>query len=90
MSRIAPALVYLLCLLTSGACAVLLARSYLKSRSRFLIWIAVGFAALAINNLLLVVDLVLFPSIDLWIWREVAIAFCIGVMLVGLLWELDA
>ena len=90
MTRLLPALVYILCMLTSGACAALLARSYLRQRTRFLAWISVGFAALAANNLLLVADLVLLPSMDLWIWRQVALAVCIGVLLFGLLWEMEA
>jgi hypothetical protein len=90
MSILAPATVYLLCLLTSGACALLLLRSYGSARTRFLAWIAVGFVALAINNLLLVADLVLLPSVDLWLWRQLVLAICIGVLLFGLIWELGA
>jgi hypothetical protein len=90
MSRLAPAAVYILCLLTSGACAGLLARSYFRERTRFLAWVSAGFAALAVNNLLLVADLVLLPSIDLWIFRQIALGLCIAVLLIGLLWELEA
>jgi hypothetical protein len=90
MSRLAPAVVYILCLLTSGACAALLARSYLRNRTRSLAWISAGFAALALNNLLLVADLVLLPSVDLWVFRQTALGLCIVVLLIGLLWELGA
>lgn len=89
MTRLVPALVYVLCLLTSVACAVLLTRSFLRERSRHLAWIAGGFAALAANNLLLVADLVVFPTVDLWIIRQVALAICVGVLLFGLIWEMD-
>ncbi|HEY1928532.1 MAG TPA: DUF5985 family protein [Caulobacteraceae bacterium] len=90
MSGLGPAFVYVLCLLTSGACAALLARSYLRDRTRFLAWVCAGFAALALNNLLLVADLVLLPSVDLWIFRQIALGLCIAVLLIGLLWELEA
>lgn len=89
MTDIAPALVYLLCLATSTACAVLLARSYLRDRIRLLLWVSIGFAALAVNNLLLVADLVLLPTIDLWIWRQVAAGVGVVVLLLGFLWEVE-
>ena len=54
--RIAAA-VYILCFLTSAACALLLIRSYRRSRARLLLWSGVAFVALAANNLLLVIDL---------------------------------
>ncbi len=82
------ALIYLLCLLTSSLCAVLLARSYLRDRSRLLLWVALGFAALSVNNLLLVVDLLLLPNVDLWVLRQLAMGIAICVFLYGFLWEL--
>jgi hypothetical protein len=89
MSLLAPKLVYLLCLATSLACAMLLARAYGRSRHRLLLWCAVSFALLALNNLLLVADLVLFPTTDLWMWRQVAAAAALGVLLAGFIWERD-
>lgn len=89
MTAIGPGLVYLLCLATSAACALLLARSYLRDRARLLLWVAAGFAALAVNNLLLVADLILLPSVDLWIWRQVAAGVGIAVLLYGFLWEVE-
>ena len=53
--------VYILCALTSLACAVLLIRGYRRSRSRLLLWSCLGFVALAANNVLLFVDLVVVP-----------------------------
>jgi uncharacterized protein DUF5985 len=57
-----PGAVYILCFLTSAACAWLLGRSYLKSRTPLLLWSSVCFVFLALNNLLLVFDLVVWPS----------------------------
>jgi hypothetical protein len=57
-----PGAVYILCLLTSAACAWLLGRSYLKSRTPLLLWSSVCFVFLALNNLALVLDLVIWPS----------------------------
>jgi hypothetical protein len=58
--------VYVLCALTSLGCAGLLLRGYRVSRTRLLFWSSVCFAGLALNNLLLLVDLALLPtSVDL-------------------------
>lgn len=58
--------VYILCTLTSLGCAALLFRGYRQSRTRLLFWASVCFVGLAVNNLLLVVDLVFLPeAIDL-------------------------
>ena len=86
--NLGPALVYLLCLLTSTLCAVLLTRSYRRDRSRLLLWVALGFSGLALNNLVLVIDLLLLPTVDLWVWRQVATGAAICVFLCGFLSEL--
>ncbi|HWU14837.1 MAG TPA: DUF5985 family protein [Caulobacter sp.] len=84
---LAPQLVYLLCLATSLLCAGLLTRAYRRSRQPLLLWCAVSFALLALNNLLLVFDLVVFPARDLWLWRQMAAAAALGVLLYGFIWE---
>jgi hypothetical protein len=63
--------VYILCTLTSLGCAALLFRGYRQSRTRLLFWSSVCFVGLAANNVLLLVDLVLLPSVDLSIPRGV-------------------
>jgi hypothetical protein len=57
-----PGAVYILCFLTSAACAWLLGRSYRKSRTPLLLWSSVCFVFLALNNLVLVFDLVVWPA----------------------------
>lgn len=89
MSALGPTGVYLLCLATSLACASLLVRAYLSDRSRFLLGFALGFAALAVNNLLLVADMVFFPHVDLWAWRQLSAGAAIGLILYGCIWELQ-
>jgi predicted transcriptional regulator len=80
--------VYVLCALTSGACMVLLAAQYRRKRSRLLFWSALCFVGLAVNNLLLFLDLVIFPTeIDLQLLRLVASAAALGVLLFGFIWE---
>ena len=62
MADFFPGAVYILCFLTSAACAWLLGRSYRKSRTPLLLWSSVCFVFLALNNLALVLDLVVLPS----------------------------
>jgi|KBSSwiStaDraftv2_1062776.scaffolds.fasta_scaffold642319_3 hypothetical protein len=62
MDDIFPAAVYVLCLLTSVACAWLLGRSYSRTRTPLLLWSSISFAFLALNNLVLVLDLVVWPA----------------------------
>lgn len=62
MADVFPTAVYILCFLTGGACAWLLGRSYGRSRTPLLLWSSVSFVFLALNNLLLVLDLVVLPS----------------------------
>lgn len=83
----APAAVYLLCLLTSGVCAALLIRAYLRSRTALLMWTAWCFVLLAVNNLLLVCDLILFRELDLSIPRQLATVAALGVLLAGFIRE---
>jgi hypothetical protein len=89
MNDLGPSLVYSLCLLAGGVCAFLLLSTWWRSRTRLLFWTAMGFVALAVNNLFLVADLVLFPSIDLWPWRQAASAVAVGVLLYGFIWEAE-
>jgi hypothetical protein len=80
--------VYVLCMLTSLFCAFLLFRSYRASHSRLLFWSTVCFVGLAISNALLVVDLMVFPDIDLRLVRT-GIAFAATFAFLGaLVWEL--
>ena len=87
MSALAPTAVYTLCLVTSLACAGLLIRRYLAHRTRLLLGFALGFVALAVNNLLLVADMVIFPQVDLWAWRQVSAGAAVLAILGAMIWE---
>jgi hypothetical protein len=84
-----PAAVYLLCLVTSAVCAWLLARSYLRTRASLLLWTASCFGLLALNNLLLVADLLIFPDLDLAVPRQLATVAALGVLLTGFIRETE-
>lgn len=80
-------IVYLLCALTSIACAVLLLRGYAASRVRLLLWGGLCFAGLALNNVLLFVDLGLAPELDLSVWRSLPALAGLLLLVYGLIWD---
>ncbi|HVY39615.1 MAG TPA: DUF5985 family protein [Polyangia bacterium] len=81
------AAVYLLCALTSILCATLLIRAYRTNRARLLFWSSLCFIGLALNNVLLFVDLVLVPQVDLRMVRNVTALAALSIMLFGLVWD---
>ena len=79
--------VYLLCAITSVVCAAMLFRGYRENRTRLLFWSSLCFAGLAVNNVLLFVDLVLVPEIDLSVLRNSIALASMMVLLYGIIWE---
>ena len=80
--------VYILCALTSMACAVLLVRAYLRSRSPLLLWSSVCFVGLFINNVILVIDVVLTTTeVDLILARDLTNTASIMALVLGLIWS---
>ena len=83
-------LVYVLCGLTSLACAVLLLRGYRRSGARLLLWSGLCFACFAVNNVLLVIDVRMMPEHDLSVLRSLPLLLGIALLLYGLVWESPA
>jgi len=73
--------------LTSLACMILLFRAYSSTGTRLLLWSALCFVCLSVNNLLLFSDLVLFPALDLRVYRLGASFFGVLFLLYGFIWE---
>lgn len=80
-------LVYALCAVTSILCVALLLRSYAKNRTQILMWTTLCFAGFAVNNILLFIDLVVVPEMDLSIARTGTALAAVLLLLIGLLWE---
>lgn len=81
-------IVYLLCALTSIACAVLLFFKYRRTKTKLIFWCAICFFGLALNNILLVVDLVLTPpTLDLFVIRSVPAALGFVALVTGFAWD---
>jgi len=82
----APA-VYILGMLTSAACALLLWSGYRRGNKKLLLWSSLCFAGFSVTNLLVFVDLIIFPKQDLYVFRLAATAVSLGLLLYGLIWE---
>jgi hypothetical protein len=79
--------VYVLCALTSVVCAALLFRGYRQSRTRLLFWSSLCFLALAINNVLLLIDFVIAPQVNLGGLRGGTALLGLLVLVYGLIQE---
>jgi hypothetical protein len=83
------ATVYILGIVVTLLCGFLLARAYTRVRKRLLFWSAVCFFGLAISNLFVFVDVVIFPDVNLYVWRLATAAISMLLLLYGLIWEGD-
>jgi uncharacterized protein DUF5985 len=80
-------LIYLLCAATSVVAALLLIRQYRSSRTPLLFWSSIAFLGLAVNNLLVYLDLGVFTTVDLALPRTIAGAVAMIVLVYGLVLE---
>jgi hypothetical protein len=79
---------YLLCTATALACTILLWRGYRRSKVRLLLWSALCFLAMTVENAVLFIDKVITgPDVDLSLVRLAAGLAGIVVLLFGLVWE---
>jgi hypothetical protein len=79
--------VYLLCALTSLACAVLLLRGYRQRGVRLLLYSGLAFVGFTLGNAMLVVDVVMVPTVDLALFRSLPVLFGLLVLIYGLVWD---
>jgi hypothetical protein len=79
--------IYILCALTSIGCALLLLSSYRATRARLLLWSSDCFVGLGLNTILLFIDLVVVPTVDLSLVRGVLALASIAFINVGLIWD---
>lgn len=80
-------LIYLLCAFASIFCAVLLIRNHVRTRLRLVLFASLCFAGLALNNVLLFIDLVVVPNIDLRLLRSCVALAAMLLLVVGLVLE---
>jgi len=80
-------LVYFLCAITAALCAFLLLRAYFTTRTRLMLWGGLTFTGLTLNNIALILDVVVFPEMDLQPVRAAFAFVSILPLLFGLVWE---
>ena len=78
-----------LAVLASLACMVLLLRAYGQSGVRLLLWSGLCFVFLSVNNVLLFLDLVVFPELDLRPYRLAAALVGLSFLLYGFIMEAE-
>lgn len=80
-------MVYILCTVASLACAGLLIRGYRQSPTKLLLWSAICFAGLAVNNIFLCVDFMIGDFADLTLLRHGSALVSMVALIYGLVWE---
>ena len=80
-----PGLVYILCAVTSLGCAVLLLRGSLRTHNGLLFLSSLCFFAMTANNVLLYVNFILLPDVDILIFARLAAVVGVVLLNVGLI-----
>lgn len=89
MGAIFPSIVYCLCFLACALCAVLLGRMFLRTSTRMLFWSACCFTLLAIANLLVVLDMLVLPAVELRSVRLWLSLSAVTMLLYGFIWDME-
>jgi hypothetical protein len=83
-------IVYVLSGLTCLVCTILLLRAYRSSGTRLLLWSGLCFLGFTLNNILLILDLIVFTQTDLYLWRSAPTLIGLLLLLYGLIWESES
>ena len=81
--------IYGLCAAVALLCAILLLSAWRRQHHRLLLWSGLCFAGFTLNNLLLVLDKVMLPDMDLGLWRLGVAVISIAILLYGLVWDTE-
>lgn len=80
-------IIYGLCTMTSLACAWMLLSSYRRNGVRLLFWSGLCFIGMSINNVLLVLDKLVFLQLDLLPLRLATALVALLLLMFGLIYE---
>jgi hypothetical protein len=80
---------YVVAMLSSVVCAVLLFRGYVQHRVRLLMWSGICFVCLTLNQVALIIDLVVYPTIDLRLMRLIPALIGMTFLLYGFIWDAE-
>jgi hypothetical protein len=65
----------------------MLFRGYLRSGVRLLFWAGLCFAGLMVDNIILYIDIVVVPDVNLAVWRKLPGLAALMLLIYGLVWE---
>jgi hypothetical protein len=82
-------IIYGLCSLTACLCTHLLFQGYKRTQYRLLLWGGLCFACLTLNNVLVILDKIIFPLTDFSIPRIMTAFLGMSVLLYGLIWDTE-
>lgn len=80
---------YVVAIVTSLGCMLLLFRAYAASKMRLLLWSALCFVGLTVSNLVLFIDVLVLPDMDLRPLRLGATLIGLSFLLYGFVWEAE-
>lgn len=78
--------IYMLSAATNLLCFAMLISSYRRSGSRLLLWSGLCFAGLTMTNVLVFVDLVVVPAMDLYLLRIGVAIIAMAMLMFWLIW----
>jgi uncharacterized membrane protein YccC len=82
-------IIYGLCAAVALLCAWLLLSAWRRQRHRLLLWSGLCFAGFTLNNVLLILDKLVLPDVDLSLWRISVAVISISILLYGLVWDAE-
>lgn len=85
----AQVIVFALCFVTCTLCAGLLVTTYMRTRTRIVLWCAVAFICLAVNNAAVLVDIYWPPAGNLLPLRFAASLSAAAALIYGFIWEAE-
>jgi hypothetical protein len=79
--------IHLFCAVTSVGCMLLLIRAWRETRHRLMLWMALCFAGLVLNNLLMIANFLFDEGVGVIVLRQLSAITALCVLLYGLIWE---
>ena len=76
-----------LCALTALLCAILSFRAYSRSKYKLLLWSGICFSGLTLSNLVMVLDIYVFPDINLGLVRLLIGLSAMLILIYGLIFN---
>jgi hypothetical protein len=65
----------------------MLLKAHYRQRTRLLLWSGMCFAGLVLENIMLYVDVVVVPDLDLSMWRKLPGVAALAILVFGLIWD---